>query len=270
MATTKRLPDGTAYCLYGQGPACILVHGFAEDGKIWNEQVSSLSADFTCLVIDMPGTGYSQDAFSHHRLISLDEAAGIVREIMDQEQISRATLLGHSMGGYITLAFAEMHPHRLQGFGLVHSTAFADNDEKLQTRKRSVTFMKEHGVKLFLEQLYPNLYGEEYKTMHFDDIESQIRASEVFKPEVLIRYYEMMMVRPDRTAVLKNAKVPVLFIIGTEDKTVNLTDSLAQCHLPLTSHVHILERVGHMGMKEDPEDTTEAIRTFLRYVNENE
>ena len=269
MVITKSLPDGTAYRVQGQGPVCILLHGFAEDGKIWDEQVKVLSTSFTCILIDMPGTGLSAKAFEHHPQLTLDEAAKLVLQVMDQEVIPKAVLLGHSMGGYITLSFVEQFGERLQGFGMIHSTAFADNEEKRQNRRRSVTFMKEHGTRLLLEQLYPNLYGEKFRNEHYDQIEKQIKASEVFQPEVLIRYYEMMMVRPDRTDVLRNAKVPVLFVIGTEDKTVNLTDSLAQCHLPLESHVHILETAGHMGMKEDPENTTAAIRAFMRYVNEN-
>ena len=269
MVITKSLPDGTAYRIHGQGPVCILLHGFAEDGKIWDEQVRELSTSFTCIVVDMPGTGLSAKAFEHHPQFTLDEAARLVLQVMDQERIPKAVLVGHSMGGYITLSFVEQFADRLQGFGMIHSTAFADNEEKRQNRRRSVTFMKEHGAKLLMEQLYPNLYGEKYKNEHYDLIEDQIKASEVFQPEVLIQYYEMMMVRPDRTDVLRNAKVPVLFVMGTEDKTVNLTDSLAQCHIPLESHVHILEMAGHMGMKEDPENTTAAIRAFMRYVNEN-
>jgi pimeloyl-ACP methyl ester carboxylesterase len=269
MVITKSLPEGTTYRVHGQGPVCIFLHGFAEDGRVWDEQVNALSSDYTCIVVDIPGTGLSADAFVHHLQLTLDESATLVLQVMDQENINKAVLLGHSMGGYITLSFVEQFADRLQGFGMIHSTAFADNEEKRQNRRRSVTFMKEHGTRLLMEQLYPNLYGEKFKTEHYDLIENQIKASELFQPEVLIQYYEMMMVRPDRTEVLRNAKVPVLFVMGTEDKTVNLTDSLAQCHLPLESHVHILETAGHMGMKEDPENTTAAIRAFLRYVNEN-
>jgi pimeloyl-ACP methyl ester carboxylesterase len=263
MVITRSLPEGTTYRIHGQGPVCILLHGFAEDGKIWDEQVKRLSTSFTCILIDIPGTGLSAKAFEHHQQLTLDEAANLVLQVMDQEGIPKAVLLGHSMGGYITLSFVEQFADRLQGFGMIHSTAFADNEEKRQNRRRSVTFMKEHGTRLLMEQLYPNLYGEKFKNEHYDLIENQIKASELFQPEVLIQYYEMMMARPDRTDVLRKAKVPVLFVIGTEDKTVILTDSLAQCHLPLESHVHILETSGHMGMKEDPENTTKAVQKFL-------
>lgn len=268
MEIKKQLPDGTVYRVYGMGPACVFIHGFAEDGHVWDVQVEGLKNDFTCVVIDMPGTGDSIEAFEAHKGITLDDAAELVMNVVQHEGLSSFTLFGHSMGGYITLALAEKYPEKLNGLGLVHSTAFADTEEKLETRRRSVTFMRNHGVRLFLEQLYPNLYGEKFKNEHPAEIDRQVRASEVFQPEVLIRYYEMMMVRPDRTDVFRSFQKPVLFIIGAEDKAVNLTDSLAQCHLPLESHVHILENVGHMGMKEVPEKTTGFLRTFLAYLNE--
>jgi len=269
MEIKKQLPDGTVYRMYGDGPVCVLLHGFAEDGHIWDQQVAELSKKFTCLVIDLPGTGDSAPAFDKHRDLSVNSAADIVLEIIQQEKLEKVTLLGHSMGGYVTLAFAEKYPATLKGFGLIHSTAFADNEEKVQTRKKSVAFMRDHGTKLFLEQLYPNLYGEQFKKHHYDEIEKQIKASEIYQAEVLIQYYEMMIKRPDRTNILRTAQIPVLFIIGAEDKTVNLADSLAQCHLPLESHILILEKAGHMGMKEEVEKTNTAIRDFLSYVNEN-
>lgn len=270
MEIKKQLPDGTVYRVYGKGPACVFIHGFAEDGHVWDAQVEALKNDFTCLVIDMPGTGESMGAFENHKRITMDDAAQLVLNVVQHEGLSSFTLFGHSMGGYITLAFAKNHPEKLNGFGLVHSTAFADTEEKLETRRRSVAFMRNHGVRLFLEQLYPNLYGEKFREEHPEEIERQVRASEAFQPEVLIRYYEMMMVRPDRTEVLRSFQKPVLFIIGGEDKAVNLTDSLAQCHLPLESHVHILDKTGHMGMKEEPEKTTGFLRTFLAYLNEKQ
>jgi pimeloyl-ACP methyl ester carboxylesterase len=79
----------------------------------------------------------------------------------------------------------------------------------------------------------------------------------------------MMIQRPERVDVLRKAEIPVLFVMGTEDKTVNLADGLAQSHLPVESHVHILKTSGHMGMKEEPDKTVEAMKGFLLHLNEN-
>ena len=267
MDNTKQLPDGTRYRVYGKGPACLFIHGFAEDGQVWDTQVRELSNDFLCLVIDMPGCGGSMDAIAAHPGMTMDDAVRLVLEVIDREQIEEITLIGHSMGGYITLAFAEKYPERLNGLGLIHSTAFADSEEKRETRRRSVIFMRKHGTRLFLEQLYPNLYGESFREQQPEEIQRQILGSTAFSPETLIGYYEMMMARPDRTDVLRQFEKPVLFIMGAEDKTVHLSESLAQCHLPAQSHVHVLDGAVHMGMKEEPEKTTSIIREFLSYLN---
>jgi len=270
MEIRKQLGDGTEYRVYGKGPACMFIHGFAEDGHVWDTQVRELYHSFRCIVPDMPGCGGSRYTFPSHSGISMDDIVSLVLKIADLEKLEQITLIGHSMGGYITLAFAEKYPDRLKGFGLIHSTAYADSEEKKETRRRSVAFMRNHGTRLFLEQLYPNLYGESYRQRALKEIERQIQDSVAFTPGVLIGYYEMIMARPDRTDLLRNFEKPVLFVMGAEDKNVHLTESLAQCHLPAESHVHILDNAGHMGMKEEPEKTTAFIRAFLTYLNETQ
>lgn len=272
MELTKNLPDGTSYRVVGKGHPCMLLHGFAEDGHIWDEQVNALQDIIQFFIPDMPGIGASIHAFPNTSITDFEGCADVIRQIADLEGIGSMVILGHSMGGYITLAVVEKYPDLVKAFGLIHSTSYADNEEKLLTRRKSVALMKSNGngLKLFLSQLYPNLYGERYKRESYGEIEKQIKASELFKPEVLIAQYEMMMKRPDRRTLLEGCEKPVLFVIGAEDKTVNLSDSLAQCHLPLESHIHILEQAGHMGMKEEPLKTTKAIGDFLTYINENE
>ena len=117
--------------------------------------------------------------------------------------------------------------------------------------------------------LIPNLYGDAFKSIHPEEINRQVEAAMGFTNESLISYYEAMIRRPDRIDVLLTFQKPVLFIIGAEDKAVNLADSLAQCHLPEESHVHFLEKSGHMGMCEEALKTTSAIKEFLWRLNEN-
>jgi pimeloyl-ACP methyl ester carboxylesterase len=265
----KKLPDLVGYRIAGKGEPVILLHGFGEDGNIWTDQVTELSKDFLIIVPDLPGTGLSALALSRMGEQTLEAMADVVKNIADQESLKMFTLIGHSMGGYITLAFAEKYGSMLKGFGLVHSTAYADGEEKINNRKRSIQFIKEHGAEAYLRQMIPGLYGEGYKKNHADAIEKHIESSKGIDPEVLVSYSEMMMKRPDRMHILSGFEKPVLFIMGTEDKTVNLADSLAQCHIPVESHVHIMESSGHMGMKEKTVETTNAVKKFLLHLNEN-
>lgn len=265
----RRLPDQVSYRIAGDGSPVILLHGFGEDGNIWTEQANELSSDFMVIVPDLPGTGTSASALAHLPDQNIEALADVIKEIARQEKLEKFALIGHSMGGYITLAFAEKYGDMLSGLGLVHSTAYADNEEKINNRKRSIQFIKDHGSTAFLQQMIPGLYGEIYKKNHGDLIEKHIESSKDIDPEVLITYSEMMIKRPNRIHVLSGFQKPVLFIMGTEDKTVNLTDSLAQCHVPVESHVHILESSGHMGMKEKSRETTNAMKKFLLHINEN-
>lgn len=267
--TQKRLPDQVCYRIAGSGEAVILLHGFGEDGNIWMDQAEEIASAFMVIVPDLPGTGISAPALAHLPQQSIEAMADVVKEIAEQENLGEFTLIGHSMGGYITLAFAEKYAGMLKGFGLVHSTAYADSEEKINQRKKSVQFIKDHGSKAFLQQMIPGLYGDVYKMKNADHIERHIESSKDIDPESLISYSEMMMKRPDRTHVLSGFEKPILFIMGTEDKTVNLSDSLAQCHVPAESHVHILESSGHMGMKEKSAETTNAMKKFLVHLNEN-
>lgn len=265
----KKLPDQVGYRIAGKGEPVILLHGFGEDGNIWNDQVKELSEDFLVIVPDLPGTGISAPAISNLGEQTIEAMADVIKDIAEQENLKMITLIGHSMGGYITLAFAEKYGSMLKGFGLVHSTAYADGEEKINNRKRSIQFIKEQGPEAFLRQMIPGLYGDDYKKYHGQAIEKHIESSKGIDPEVLVSYSEMMMKRPDRMHVLSGFQKPVLFIMGTEDKTVNLTDSLAQSHVPVESHVHILESSGHMGMKEKTVETTNALKKFLLHLNEN-
>jgi len=170
------------------------------------------------------------------------------------------------MGGYVTLAFAEKYPKLLNGFGLFHSSAFADNDERKQARLKSIRYLQKNDAVSFLEKSIPDLFTDQYKQKHPDVIEKLINTGRSFSSHALIQYQQAMINRPDRINVLQNTEVPILFIIGEKDKAIPLRISLAQCHLPVKSHVHILKNSAHMGMLEEKKISTEAIISFLRNI----
>ena len=114
------------YRVIGSGTAVLLVHGFGEDGLLWDEMVAALSDKFQFIAPDLPGSGKS-DAIED---MTMEGLAEILEAIIQNENINKAVVIGHSMGGYISLAYAEKYIHRIQAFGLFHSTAFADSDEK--------------------------------------------------------------------------------------------------------------------------------------------
>lgn len=166
------------------------------------------------------------------------------------------------MGGYITLAFAEKYPDYLNSIGLFHSSAFADDEEKKQTRIKAIDFIKETGSYAFLKTAIPKLFSGD---LHKKEMDELIEKGREFQPEALIQYYHAMINRPDRSALLKNFKKPVLFIIGEKDTAIPLKPSLEQTHLPAITNVNILD-TGHMGMIEEPQKSLAIIKSCLQDI----
>jgi pimeloyl-ACP methyl ester carboxylesterase len=241
------------YRVYGTGKAVVLIHGFGEDGSIWNYLAGELKNNFLVIVPDLPGSGRSTFLEAGDEEISMDDYAEVIIHILKKETLDECTIIGHSMGGYITLAIADKHPELLRGFGLFNSTAFADSEDKKRVRLKSIEFIEKNNAVSFLRASIPGLFADKFKQAHINDIEKLIDSVKYFAAEALIQYCRAMISRPDRIKVLQTTALPVLFIIGEKDPAIPLEKSLAQCHLPSVAYVHILPGIGHMGMMEDKE-----------------
>ena len=243
----------------GTGHPVMFVHGFGEDGTVWNDQVEFFRNKYHIMIPDLPGSGRSEMIND----MSMEELAEVLHSIIHEENISTCTVIGHSMGGYITLALVENYWNHVNAFGLFHSSAFADTEEKKETRKKGIEFMKQHGGFGFLKTVIPSLFSPHSKEQISNFIDEFIESLKSFSTDALISYYKAMMKRPDRTAVLKNTKSPVLFIAGEHDNAIPLADVLKQCHLPEKSYFHLLKKSGHMGMMEETEKANRILEEFL-------
>lgn len=250
------------YRIEGNGLPVVLVHGFSEDGTVWDNQIAALKDKFQFIIPDLPGSGKSP---INDTQWSMEYFADCIRLIIDQEQFETVSMIGHSMGGYITLAFADAWPGRLQSFGLFHSTAFADSEEKKTARRRGIEFIQQNGPAKFLEQSIPNLFSEETKKQHPELVRKILARYTNFIGQSLVNYYQAMIVRPDRTHVLKNFPRPILFILGKHDTAVPYEQGLQQCYMPGLSYIHTLEHSGHMGMWEEPVPGNDYIDAFLMH-----
>ncbi|HET6769015.1 MAG TPA: alpha/beta hydrolase [Chitinophagaceae bacterium] len=243
----------------GSGDPVLFVHGFGEDGAVWNDQVEFLKNRYHILIPDLPGSGRSEMINE----MSMEGIAEVLHSIIHEENINTCIVIGHSMGGYITLALVEKYWNHVNAFGLFHSSAFADTEEKKETRKKGIEFIKEHGAFGFLKTSTPNLFSAHSKEQMSNSIEQFIDSLKGFSADVLISYYHAMMKRPDRTVILQNTKSAVLFIAGEHDNAIPLADVLKQCHLPEKSYFHLLKKSGHMGMMEETEKANWILEEFL-------
>lgn len=248
------------YTISGEGFPVILIHGFAEDSSVWDNQVNHLNNKYRLIVPDLPGSGRST-ILNKERII-MEDYADCINAILKEESIDQCIMIGHSMGGYITLAFAGKYPGKLKAWGLFHSSAYPDNAEKIEVRKKAVEFIKNNGPEAFLKTSIPGLFYDAGKSS--DDIEVLLQKGNNFTGKALIQYYEAMMNRPDTTEVLKKSSIPVLLIIGKHDKAVPFSYSLEQAKLPGFSSIHILRNSAHMGMLEEPEKSNRFLADFLQ------
>jgi pimeloyl-ACP methyl ester carboxylesterase len=260
------------YRVIGSGKPVILIHGFGENGTVWDNQVAYLKDKFQFIIPDLPGSGKSELIDN----MSIEGLAEVIKEVMMAEFSEvppsggfRGAVIGHSMGGYITLAFVEKYYNHVSSFGLFHSTAYADSEEKKATRRKGIELINEYGAFEFLKTATPNLYAPDTKLNNPQLVEKQISSLSYFTSETLVAYYNAMIQRPDRTNVLKTSKIPILFIMGEYDNAVPLQDGLKQCHFAENSYIHILRNSGHMGMQEETEKTNKILSDFLSAVHYN-
>jgi pimeloyl-ACP methyl ester carboxylesterase len=246
----------------GSGTPVVLLHGFAEDGGVWNMVTKGLSAKIRLLIPDLPGSGQSQLPAT----TTIESMAAALKGILDREGIERCILIGHSMGGYITLAFAEAYPERLLAFGFFHSTAYADTEEKKAGRAKSIAFISEHGAAPFIKESIPNLFAPETREVRPGLVEDMISRYRGFSTDALAAYLEAMMRRPDRVSVLAQSAVPVLFIVGEKDQVVLPAQALSQVAVPAISYLRILPKAGHMGMLEEPAAGAAIIQSFVNFI----
>jgi pimeloyl-ACP methyl ester carboxylesterase len=258
----KHLNSVVSYSIYGSGKTVVLLHGFGEDSTIWKNVVLTLQNDYQIITIDIAGTGAS--SFLEKENVGMEDYAELITTVINCEGLNNICLLGHSMGGYIALAFAEKHPEKLWGFGLVHSTALADTAEKIEARKKSIDFINENGTEAFLKATTPNLfYNQELGKDHIMAIINQNKNT---APKVLVQYYNAMINRPDRTQILKLLRIPLLFIVGKNDKAVPFESSLPQTFMAQNTYLSVLGYSAHMGMIEEACSFNSTIENYVAFA----
>lgn len=246
----------------GSGYPLVLLHGFCETSDIWAGFVDTLAKHYRVITPDLPGFGNSPLPEGN---FSIDDVAQMLYQWLQGLDIDKAVIIGHSLGGYVTLAFADKYPEALKGIGLFHSTAFADNDEKKASRNKTIDFVEDKGVDVFARSFVPQLFFIKNRAALKEDVEKVVDTAAKTTEASLIGYTIAMRDRPDRTDVLKSLTVPVLIVAGDKDTSVPIEAIYEQELMPKKAVVHIFDNVGHMGMFESKEHSLRAVQDFVAY-----
>ena len=245
------------YRKMGKGTPVMLVHGYGENQHTWDAILKYLPKQFKYIIPDLPGFG-NQPVKDP---VTMELFAKYLDDILVKEKIKKVILLGHSMGGYVTIAFAKKYPEKLKAIGLLHSHVYADSEEQIAARKKAIAFIKKNGAIIYLKDFVKNLFAATTnKKIIADHLATIIHTT----PEGLTASLNAMIKRKDTSAVLKSIQVPVLFLFGQEDKIMPLQKMLKQCALPDQCTVEILEKSGHMGMLEETKRFGKIVGEFLK------
>lgn len=246
----------------GSGPKILLVHGFPANPLLWRDVIPSLAKRYTLLMPDffaMPGS-WMKDGVN-----DMEGLATSFGDILDHEHVSRTVLIGHSMGGYMGLAFGARFPDRLAGLSLVHSSPLADDDARAEGRKKTIGILQNGGKRLFLNKMVRSLFPETFNAVHPDVVKRQTDEAIAVNEESLIAFYRAIMERRDTRDVIAAARFPVQQLIGELDSLANISKELANDCIARVNFVTIFKNGGHMIMLEEPERTSEELLRFLSY-----
>jgi pimeloyl-ACP methyl ester carboxylesterase len=229
----------------------VLIHGHGVDASIWN----SIDAD---LVSAMP---VLKPDFS--RLTTRTTIEGYAEELMNYlrtMQANRVVLVGHSMGGYIALAFAERYPALVAGLVLYHSTATADAADRRELRQKTIDELRTQGSAPFIEKQIPKVVAPSYPA---DNVKQLIDRYRTLPADALAVGMEAIMSRPDRTHVLRDATVPMRLILGKEDQVIPYEKTRELADLSDLIDVTGIDQAGHLSMVEQPVASVNALLSFL-------
>lgn len=241
------------------GSYVLLIHGFCEWIGYWDDLVEVLSKTNQCISISIPGYGESPSIEPY----TLENIALKIHQLITELKIEKLSLIGHSMGGYISLAYCALFSEKIEKLIMLNSTAYADGEEKKNQRIKTINYLKEHGVEAFITPFVPPLFYIKNRTNCIKIIEDLTNEGIKISQNTIENCSLAMKDRPDRSKVLLESAFPVLYIIGKNDGSVKFEDSLSQCHLAKECHVLILDEAGHQCLYEKKEAVTKSIKNFL-------
>ncbi|MFD0588885.1 alpha/beta fold hydrolase [Paenibacillus sp. GCM10027627] len=247
---------------HGLDTALVLLHGYCGSSAYWEKVVDELSSTIRIIAPDARGHGLS--AAPSDEIYTMESFAGDLEGLLAEIGIKQAIVLGHSLGGYIALAFADKHPDKLSAFGLVHSTPLADSDTAKENRDKAVAALETGGVSVFVDGLIPKLFAPS----RIEGMKPEVdRCKEIGYGTSLhgaVATAKGMKARADRSVVIHQTKLPVLLVAGSQDGVIPPGSTFSAIGAD-TRKVE-LEEAGHMSMMECSAQLAEELASFVRSI----
>ena len=244
----------------GRGNIIVFLHGFCEDKSIWAYYEKELSPYHRVISIDLPGFGHSLE---YEAKASMRYYARQIHELIKQLTHNPITLVGHSLGGYIALAYHELFPKFTKSICLINSTSLGDTNEKIKSRNKVIQFIENRGVSLFLQSFVRPLFAINNQETLKENIEKLISSGKRINADAMTSCVKAMRDRKNRFHLLQNISIPVFFIIGKEDQIIPFEHYKDQITASSNIKSVVFEDCGHMAMFEKPTETLHHLKNFV-------
>jgi 3-oxoadipate enol-lactonase len=240
-----------AYDRRGKGTPLVLLHGYPLDHHLWDEIAPLLEDTFDLILPDLRGFGESSTVDSFY---AMEDFASDIAGLLDALGIQKTAIAGHSMGGYVALAFARLFPERVRGLGLVASQAAADSPERKDGRYKSAAEVADKGISSVVETMAPKFTSDK-KLQAFAR-----KSMERQQPAAYIGALKAMAERVDSASLLSSFSFPIILIHGDTDQLIPIDRAReVKAALP-KAHLVEISGAGHMPMMEDKEKTAQALK----------
>jgi len=240
-----------AYDRQGKGTPLVLLHGFPLDHHLWDDVVPLLEDSFDLIVPDLRGFGESTTVDT---LYTTEDLASDIAGLLDQVGIEKTAIAGHSMGGYVALAFARLYPEKISGLGLVSTQALADSPERKEGRYKSAADVAEKGIGGVVDGMTTKFTSDERLQ------EFARKSMERQQPAAYIGGLKAMAERSDSTSLLASIEYPVVIIHGDADALIPV--ERGQEMKDTISHAHFvkIKDAGHVPMLEAAQETANGLK----------
>ncbi len=240
--------------------AVVLLHGFLENKTMWDKYVSALSKNHRVITIDLLGHGETECLGYVH---TMEDQADMIFAVLISLRIRKIVLVGHSMGGYVALAFAELYPDNVKGVFLLNSTSRADSDERKINRDRAIKAVKQNYTN-FVRISITNLFSEDNREVLAKEIE-KVKLQALKTPlQGIVASLEGMKIRKDREVLLHFAPYPIQLVLGEKDGVLIYDDTIDQIEetkVELTTFPD-----GHMSHIENEKELKIVLLEFLKKI----
>ena len=247
-----------SYTDSGKGPVVVLLHGFLENKRMWKEIVPKVSNTNRVLAIDLLGHGQTDClGYVHSMELMADEVLAVLKLL----RIRKITIIGHSMGGYVSLALADKRPEMIRGLCLLNSTSLSDDTARKKLRERANKMVQSNFTNM-VRMSFVNLFGEENKAVFAFEIENALNDALKTSLQGYMACQEGMRIRPNRMAVLKNNGFKKLYILGKKDPVLSVEEALEEAK-EIQAESVILSG-GHMSHIENTNELLIALQKFVK------